>query len=311
MTSSTSEFLKPLPEEHLRAKWQDSELTLTVVCRTFNHEKYVRTTLDSVLAQRTNFRFEVLCFDDASNDNTQAILREYQAAYPHTIRLLLMTENQQGSKGIKAYPTFIQPENKGIFTCAVEGDDYWTDPTKLQQQVDYLKAHPKFIACTHQVFTVDESNNVLNPRHLAQRYCRDFTAHELKRCWTEPLTQSILYRNIIEYPPEFHKSYLGDVFRGSLLGQHGALGFIDTIRPSAYRLHGGGAFSALNSEYKNDVQILTFYWIYRYYARIGDHQTARFFYRRMLEKAQRRLHLSELFKLLCIKLMAFNPKHWL
>lgn len=118
--------------------------TVTVCCLTYNHEKYVRQCLDGFIMQKTDFHFEVIVHDDASTDKTQDIIREYATNYPKIIKPILQKKNQysQGNRAILA--TFCYPEANGKYIAICEGDDYWTDPFKLQKQVDCLENHSEY-----------------------------------------------------------------------------------------------------------------------------------------------------------------------
>ena len=121
---------------------------VSVLCATYNHEEYLRQTLDSFLNQKTDFPFEVLVNDDASTDSTGDIIREYAAKYPDVIRPFYQKENLY-SRRINLYDVVFFPACRGEYIAVCEGDDYWNDPEKLQLQVDWLDAHPEYSACVH------------------------------------------------------------------------------------------------------------------------------------------------------------------
>ena len=108
---------------------------VSVLCATFNHEEYLRQTLDGFLSQKTDFPYEVLVNDDASTDGTAAILREYAEKYPEVIRPFYQEENLY-SRRINLYDVVFFPAVRGEYIAVCEGDDYWNDPEKLQLQVD-------------------------------------------------------------------------------------------------------------------------------------------------------------------------------
>ena len=124
---------------------------LVSVCTlAYNHEPYIRECLDGILMQKTNFAFELLIHDDASTDGTADIIREYEAKYPDIIKPIYQTENQY-SKGVKVSLTYQYPRAKGKYIALCEGDDYWTDPLKLQKQVDFMEANPDCSLCCHHM----------------------------------------------------------------------------------------------------------------------------------------------------------------
>lgn len=115
------------------------EPLVSICCITYNHKEYIRDALDGFLSQRTDFPYEILINDDASTDGTADIIREYEQKYPEKIRALLQTENQY-SKGItNPSGAFNFPRVRGRYVAMCEGDDYWTDPEKLQKQVTTWK----------------------------------------------------------------------------------------------------------------------------------------------------------------------------
>lgn len=128
----------------------DSVIPLvSICCTTYNHVNYIRQCLDGFVMQKTNFFVEVLIYDDASTDGTQSIIREYEAKFPHLIKPIYQTENQY-SKGVKVTLRYNYPRMRGKYIALCEGDDYWTDPYKLQKQVDFLEKHPDYVMCSHR-----------------------------------------------------------------------------------------------------------------------------------------------------------------
>lgn len=117
---------------------------VSVCCITYNHAPYISQCVDGFLMQKTSFPYEIIINDDCSSDGTTEILKEYAEKYPDLIQLILHDENQY-SKGIRRIlATFVYPLVKGKYIAICEGDDYWTDPNKLQKQVDFLESHPDY-----------------------------------------------------------------------------------------------------------------------------------------------------------------------
>lgn len=119
------------------------ESLVSICCLAYNHEPYIRQCLDGFIIQKTDFPFEVLVHDDASTDKTAEIIREYEALYPEIIKPIYQTENQY-SKRIGITNTFQFPRARGKYIAICEGDDYWTDPLKLQKQVDFLEGNEEY-----------------------------------------------------------------------------------------------------------------------------------------------------------------------
>lgn len=116
---------------------------VSICCITYNHEKYIQKCLDGFFMQKTNFPFEILIHDDASTDNTQQIIKDYQRKYPHVIKPIFQHENQY-SKGVKILFSYLYTKVRGKYIALCEGDDCWIDPLKLQKQIDFLEGHPDY-----------------------------------------------------------------------------------------------------------------------------------------------------------------------
>ena len=112
----------------------------------YNHAPFIRQCMEGVLMQKTSFPIEYIIHDDASTDETSDIIREYEARYPNIIKAIYQTENQF-SKGVPIWPRFLFKNARGKYIALCDGDDYWTDPLKLQKQVDFLEAHPDYTIC--------------------------------------------------------------------------------------------------------------------------------------------------------------------
>ena len=115
----------------------------SILCVTYNQVDYIRQCLDGLVMQQTDFPFEIIVYDDASTDGTQDIIREYEQKYSHIINPIYQTENQY-SKRIRVFPTYIYPKAQGKYIAMCEGDDYWTDPLKLKKQVLFLEQNPDY-----------------------------------------------------------------------------------------------------------------------------------------------------------------------
>lgn len=137
-----------------------ADLLVSICCMTYNHAAFVRQCLDGFMMQKCSFNFEVLIHDDASTDGTQDIIREYEMKYPDIIKPIYQKENQY-SKGIDPGLKYNAPRAKGKYIALCEGDDYWTDPYKLQKQVDFLESHPDYVMCSHRFNQYIQDKNLL------------------------------------------------------------------------------------------------------------------------------------------------------
>lgn len=139
------------------------EPKVSIICNTYNHENYIAQALDSFLAQKTDFPIEVLVHDDASTDGTASIIRQYADKYPDIIKPILQTENQF-SKGVHVTYDIQVPRAQGKYIAFCEGDDYWTDPEKLQLQFAFMENYPEYASCCHAYDMVDVNGEILDHR---------------------------------------------------------------------------------------------------------------------------------------------------
>ena len=130
---------------------------VSIVCITYNHEQYIKQCLDGFFMQKTNFEYEVLIHDDASTDKTADIIRSYEKKYPSIIKPIYQLENQY-SKGVKL-GNLLYSLASGKYIAVCEGDDYWTDPLKLQKQVEFLEENPEYVLTCHRYNKLDFENN--------------------------------------------------------------------------------------------------------------------------------------------------------
>ena len=122
------------------------EPLLSIVTITYNHEPYIRKCIEGVLIQQVNFPIEFIIAEDCSTDGTLAICKEYSEKYPDLIKLITSENNV----GAIANERRAMKAAKGKYIAFCEGDDYWTDPLKLQKQVDFLEEHPEYSVTFHR-----------------------------------------------------------------------------------------------------------------------------------------------------------------
>ena len=144
----------------------DSDIMVSINCITYNHEKYIKDAIEGFLMQKTKFKYEILIHDDASTDRTPDIIKKYEQEYPDIIKPIYEIENQY-SQGKRVNFEFNYKRSKGKYIALCEGDDYWTDPYKLQKQVDFLEQHTNFSMCFHSVEVIDENGTELQEHWLA------------------------------------------------------------------------------------------------------------------------------------------------
>ena len=129
---------------------EQSNILVSVSMITYNHEAFIAEAIEGVVMQKTTFPFELVIGEDCSTDNTRAICIEYQKKYPDIIRLRLPEKNQ----GMMLNWINNIESGHGKYIALCDGDDYWTDPYKLQKQVDFMEVNPDFALCSHSVYTL-------------------------------------------------------------------------------------------------------------------------------------------------------------
>ena len=216
------------------------DIMVSICCVAYNHEKYVKKAIESILNQKTNFKFEVLVHDDASLDSTADIIREYEEKYPDIIKPIYQTVNQY-SKNIPITNKYQFPRAKGKYIAFCECDDYWTDENKLQKQVDFLEKNKQYIACVHRYIVVDEYNDKQNVKTFG--YYEKNSVYKFSDFFEKNLPSQIgtlLMRNIAMDKKKGYPEWLegikipGDIKLNLWLLIHGDIYRMDDVM-SAYR----------------------------------------------------------------------------
>ena len=213
---------------------------VSVAMVTYGHEQFVEQSVESVMAQKTSFPFELVIGEDCSPDRTREVVLRLQKKYAERIRLLLPEKN------LGMMSNFIQTLQacSGQYIAILEGDDYWTDPCKLQKQVDLLAAHPEYSACfalTRVIGNADTVKEFFIPaRHTAKGA---FTTEELLQK-NSIATASVMYRNVI---PQIHFAPLQSLKMIDwplhvLVSLEGPIGYLPE-EMACYRQHAGGIWT--------------------------------------------------------------------
>jgi len=284
-------------EENIISLWGTSidKPLASVICTTYNQVDFIENALKGFLIQKTTFPFEIIIHDDASTDGTTKIIKHYARLYPRIIRTVIQTENQY-SKGIKPGILMVLIA-KGDYLAFCEGDDYWTDPNKLQLQCMYLETHPDISVTSHNACTIDTQGNVLVKSRLADKHKRDYTGIEMMQGKAYMLYQNMVCRSYDPSDvPEMHKVFNGDIFRISYLGQFGGSHYHEDIKPSIHIRNKNGIWSGMHRENRLDAQIVTWFWRYKYFKRIGKNDVAKVLWRAYLRKVFERATKWDIFK---------------
>ncbi len=223
---------------------KQKDIVVSICCITYNQEPYIRDALDGFLGQKTSFPYEVLIHDDASTDGTAEIIREYAKAYPRRIRPILQTENQYAKGLYNVSGTYNFPRARGRYIAMCEGDDCWTDPYKLQRQVDFMERHPECSLVFHSA-RIDVLGRALTERKMRPyKRSRKVMPEEIIDKTSGYPTASLLFRtDMVKELPDFYvNAPLADIPLQLMAAARGWAYYMD--RPMCvYRLGGASSWT--------------------------------------------------------------------
>lgn len=211
---------------------------VSICCLVYNHEPYLRDCFEGFVKQKTSFPIEILVHDDASTDRSADIIREYTAKYPDLFKPIYQTENQ-GSKGVRISLKYQFPRAQGKYIALCEGDDYWTDPDKLQMQVDWLEKHPEYAMHFHRSELLYEADYPCGLK-CDSIEDRDYSATELFENWIAPTASICLKKESFSSPIKHAENILnGDIF---FIEKAAHIGKVRGCakKMSVYRIHATG-----------------------------------------------------------------------
>ncbi len=236
-----------------------------ISCMTYNHAPYITDAMNGFVIQQTDFPFVCTIIDDASTDGEPEIINQYLADHFNKVVLDIPTADEtdeytrvfarhKENKNCYFLVFLLKYNHYSIgkpkltsvydlidaipYIAICEGDDYWTDPLKLQKQVDFLEANVDYSLCFHKVSIV--SNNEKDLMLFSQLKEGDFTARQIYEKWTVP-TCSVLYRNYLDNPFEKNSAVIfGDIFIWLQLAERGKLRCLGFVGAS-YRRYQGSA----------------------------------------------------------------------
>ncbi|MCM8570475.1 glycosyltransferase [Gramella jeungdoensis] len=308
-----SDFLKKF--EKIKVKEYPNQVSsfpkVSILIQTFEHVDFIDKCVHSILNQKTDFEYEIILGEDLSSDGTREKCISLAEKHPNHIRLFL---HHAGNKikvdnfvtgNFNIFYNLIQAKGKYIALC--DGDDYWDDPQKLYNQVNFLENNPSYILCFHDYNII--SSNKKDAIKLMKPINKDISSQELQKCQVYPLTNTICFRNIHrDIPEEILEVFNIDSFWFSILGGYGGGKYLKSIRPSYYRVHEGGTWTNKNKAQNFMLKILffeklsAFYKKKKYLELSNYHNSQMLMYRKMLTYYYlKRLKISMAIKSLYLK----------
>ena len=245
--------------------FNNSNFIVSVCVTTYNHINYIKKSLDSILKQKTNFEFEICIGEDESSDGTREICIQYEKKYPDKIKLFLRKRKDiiyidgKPSGRLNGIKTLKKCKGKYIAIC--EGDDYWVDPYKLQNQVNFLENNPEYILIGSRVQILKDKK--ISDSHQPKEG-REILPSELFQ--KNPFAASaILFRRInIKYPKFYNQYYAGDIMLYFILSKYGKL-YFDNFLVGIYRSHRYGITKVIPSKNRSLSRIRMFIDVNKYF----------------------------------------------
>lgn len=204
---------------------------VSISCITYNHAPFIADCLDSMLMQECNFDFEILIHDDASTDGTSEIIRKYASKYPEIIKPIIQSQNRYGIGEYGLNTRYNFPRAKGKYIAMCDGDDYWTDKLKLQQQFDFLESNPDHVLVSNLRSIVDRAGNEIDSSRLGIR--------GYSSCCI--FFKNVFKNDIVESPPSVFNE---DIFVLMYMENYGKFAILDFVG-SAYRQSEAGLWTNL------------------------------------------------------------------
>lgn len=211
---------------------------------TYNHEKFIEEAINGVLMQECNFAVELIIANDCSTDQTDAVIQKIIQHHPKSSWI----KYYKHYKNLGMMPNFIfaMQQCKGKYIALCEGDDYWTDPLKLQKQVDFLNNNEDYVACFHKANVISEDGNRIDKYRNLSKKGKVNVETIIMNGGGIYATASLLYRNILELPKFAQSTKAGDsALIYTLLGL-GNIHFQNEYM-CIYRKHKGGIYTSIHN----------------------------------------------------------------
>lgn len=229
-------LIEPIPIKE--QVWPEGTIPLVHTrTMTFNHENFIRACIEGILMQKTTFPVQVLIHDDASTDKTAEIVEEYESKYPHLIKAFYQEENSYSKPDKHKRRKEFMSWRIGKYEAICEGDDYWTDPLKLQKQVDFLEDNNEYSLVFHDYYILENNNLKLRDIRLNETIYQEDYARVLSGVHT----LTVVFRNIINII-DYDENNYGSYYLFLRISDYGPFKFLKESM-AVYRVHEGGVYS--------------------------------------------------------------------
>ena len=280
-----------------------NKILVSIVCTTYNHEKYIAQALESFIKQQTNFPFEIIVHDDASTDQTALIIKNYESKFDNLIVAIYQSENQYSKKNINIWTDITFPIAKGKYIAICEGDDYWIDPLKLQKQVDFLEKNNDYgLVFTDADILFNETGRVIksfdrsHEKKIPQGYVLNYlmsSPNPYKTCTALFRQNSLLnYNNLIK-----DESFLiGDIGLWLYISNRYKVGYINEST-AVYRVlqYSAQHFRSFNEfmKFGKEAREIRYFWAKKFNLKISYSKILYMKYRSILIYWIRRIGLKK------------------
>jgi glycosyltransferase involved in cell wall biosynthesis len=221
----------------------------------YNHEKYIAQAIEGIVNQKSDFKFKLFIGEDCSTDATKKICLKYKKAFPDIVEVRSGDKNSIIINTKWAYSSCFNSGAKYIAMC--EGDDYWTDPYKLQKQADFLEKNPNIAGCFHDAIVVDEDNKVIKDNYYAPSK-EVFNQRDCLVWGGASATCSVFFRSLVlNDMPEWFARAMCDYTLDLLISEYGDIAHIKGSM-GAYRIHKGGAWQGTDSHTNNESVLMRY-----------------------------------------------------
>lgn len=221
-----------------------SENLVSVCLITYNHKNFIEKAVNSILLQNADFKWEIIIADDCSTDGTREIITEYARKYPETIKLVL----QESNKGPTSNWLDLLKAAKSKYVAYLDGDDYWTDPLKLQKQFDFMEQNQDYSMCFTDSTIVNGNDELQKQNRVDTKNKKDIDQSDILSGFVPPSNTAFFRNNYLQkIISDFPDIMNGDYYVSVMMANYGKIGYLN-VNSAAYRLHSTGSWSQLSEE---------------------------------------------------------------